>query len=86
MQEEIEEYLEENFEFIHFKINFMKVRTYEIVSELLIKDNDQYKTIKTSFIYIWRTSSTKESNLTSILQYVKKSILKMFKKGDDNNV
>lgn len=62
MQELIEDYLEENFEFIHFKINFMRVRTYEIICEVMLKD----KIIRTSFIYIWHTSSTTESNLTSI--------------------
>lgn len=85
MGEEIEEYLEENFEFINFKVNFIKVRTYEIICELLIQDNNKYKTIRTSFIYIWHTSSTKESNLTSIRLLINKSILKMFIKGDAEN-
>lgn len=81
MQEEIEEYLEENFEFIHFKINYMRVRTYEVICEIMLKD----KIIRTSFIYIWHTSSTKESNLTSIRLLINKSILKMFIKGDVEN-
>lgn len=82
MQELIEEYLEENFEFIHFKINFMRVRTYEIICEIILSDK---KVVRTSFIYIWHTSSTKESNLTSIRLLINKSILKMFIKGDENN-
>lgn len=78
MQELIEEYLEENFEFIHFKINFMRVRTYKIICEIMLKD----KIIRTSFIYIWHISSTKESNLSSIRLLINKSIIKMFLKGD----
>lgn len=80
MQELIEDYLDENFEFIHFKINFMRVRTYEIICEIMLKD----KIIRTKFIYIWHTSSTKESNLTSIRLLINKSILKMFIKENNN--
>lgn len=81
MGEEIEEYLEENFEFINFKVNYMRVRTYEIICEVMSKD----KIIRTSFIYIWNNSIINESNLKRIKKYVNKAILKMFIKGDEEN-
>ena len=85
MGEEIEEYLEKKFEFINFKVNFIKVRTYEIICELLIKDNNKYKTIRTTFTYIWNNSITKESNLQRIKILINKSILTMFLRSDEND-
>lgn len=78
MQELIDEYLEENFEDIHFQIKFIRAGTYEIICEIMLKD----KIIKTEFRYTWNAGFTNESNLTSIRMLINKTILKLFKKGD----
>lgn len=84
MKEEIEEYLEENFEFLHFKVNYEKVRTYNFIIDLLIKDNEQLKTIRIKFDYIWNSQLSKERNLYHIKQNILKSILNMFIKEDED--
>lgn len=78
MEEEIEEYLEENFEFIKFTVKYLKIKSYEIIIDLHIIDNNKNKIIRTSFDYVWSSHSTTETNLSTIRYYVNKSIQKMF--------
>lgn len=80
MQEIIEEYLEDNFEFIKITVKYKTIKTYEIILELLIKNKTKNILLKTSFEYIWSSHSTNETNLSSIKHYVNKSIKKMFEK------
>lgn len=80
MQEIIEEFLEENFEFIKITVKYKTIKTYEIILELLIKNKTKNILLRTSFEYIWSSHSTNETNLSSIKHYVNKSIIKMFEK------
>lgn len=81
MQEIIEEYLEDNFEFIKITVKYKTIKTYEIILELFIQNNkEKYTLLRTSFEYVWSSHSTNETNLSSIKHYVNQSIKKMFEK------
>lgn len=77
MEEEIQEYLEDNFEFLKFDIKYVKIKTYKITIDLYIKDN---KILRTDFEYVWEQHSTTNANLSNIKYYVEKSIKIMFRK------
>lgn len=85
MEEKIEEELTKEYEFLQFKVKYIKIKTYKIVIDLPIVDKKEYKIIRTSFDYIWSDCSTFDVNISSIKYYTNKSILKMFIKGDENN-
>lgn len=82
MEDEIKEYLENEFEFVKFDIKYKSIKLYTIKVELLIYDHEQYKFIGTDFDYKWETQSTNNANLGQIKYYVNKSIIKMFKKEE----
>lgn len=84
MGEQIEEFLENEFEFIKFEINYKKVKTYNIKCELLINDKGQNKLIRTEFDYIWSSHSTESTNLSQIKYYVNKAIKTMFERVKAN--
>lgn len=77
MEEEIQEYLEDNFEFLKFDVKYVKIKTYKITIDLYIKDN---KILRTDFEYVWEQHSTTNTNLSNIKYYVEKSIKIMFRK------
>lgn len=80
MQEQIEEFLENEFEFIKFEIKYIKPRLYNIKCELLINDKGINKLLRTDFDYQFSTHSTIEANLGQIRFYVNKAIKKMFER------
>lgn len=82
MEDDIKEYLENEFEFVKFDIKYKSIKLYTIIVELLINDNGQNKLIRTEFDYKWETHSTNNANLGQVKYYVNKSILKMFKKEE----
>lgn len=79
MEDEIKEFLENEFEFIKFDIKYKAVKLYTIKCELLISNN---RLIRTEFDYEWSNHSTNSANFGQILHYVNKSIIKMFKKEE----
>ena len=84
MKEEIEEFLHERYEFLDFKINYMKVRTYQIIIDLMIYDQDNVKTLRMTYTYFWNATLTKERNLYNIKSIVNKAISRMFLRGFEN--
>lgn len=81
MEEEIEEELKKEYEFLQFDIKYIKIKTYRIVIDLNIIDKKVNKIIRTSFDYIWSNHSTFDANISSIKYYVNKSITKMFRRS-----
>lgn len=79
MIEEIEEYLEDNFENIKFTVKYLEKRTYLIIIELFLEKG---KVIQIKQNYIWNSGITKESNLSRIRIEVNKNIIKLFMKGE----
>lgn len=80
MEEIIEEFLENEFEFIKFTVKYAKLRTYNIRCELLINDKGKNKLIRTDFDYNWSAHSTTQANLGQIKYYVNKAVKKMFER------
>lgn len=80
MEEIIEEFLENEFEFIKFTVKYAKLRTYNIKCELLINDKGTNKLIRTDFDYNWSAHSTTQANLGQIKFYVNKAVKKMFER------
>lgn len=80
MVEEIEEELENEYEFLKFDVKYIKIKTYRIIIDLPIIDKGTNKIIRTTFDYIWSKHTTDEANMRSIKHYVKDSIIKMFRR------
>lgn len=72
MQEIIEEYLKEKYEFLTTKVEHIDIRKYKILVAIRVYDVP----IEFEIIYVWDTHYTNYTNLETIRERIEKELCK----------
>ena len=81
MVEEIEEKLQEYYEFLTIEVDYVKIKTYKIYISVKLTDFRDSEVIKgVEFEQTWEDNLTFSANIEQLRYHIEKAIIKFFRK------